>query len=56
MHVVGIYSSMIEAEWRTYASVNYEIIGSDNGLTPVQLKHYRNICWVIDQTTGNKFQ
>ena len=25
---------LIEAEWRIYASVNYAIIGSDNGLSP----------------------
>ena len=23
-----------EAEWRIYASINYTIIGSDNGLSP----------------------
>ena len=27
---------LIEAEWRKYASVNYTIIGPDNGLTPVR--------------------
>ena len=25
---------LIEAEWRVYASVNYAIIDSDNGLSP----------------------
>ena len=25
---------LIEAEWRIYASVNYAIIDSDNGLSP----------------------
>ena len=27
-------SQLIEAEWRIYASVNFTIIGSDNGLSP----------------------
>ena len=27
---------LIEAEWRIYASLNWAIIGSDNGLSPVQ--------------------
>ena len=26
----------MEAEWRIYASVNYSIMGSDNGLSPVR--------------------
>ena len=29
---------LIEAEWRTYASINYTVIGSDNGLPPVTSK------------------
>ena len=28
-------SWLIEAEWRIYASLNWAIIGSDNGLSPV---------------------
>ena len=31
-----ILNSFIEAAWRKYASVNYTIIGSDNGLSPGQ--------------------
>ena len=27
---------LIEAEWRIYASLNWVIIGSDNGLSPVR--------------------
>ena len=27
---------IVDAEWRIYASVNYAIIGSDNGLSPVR--------------------
>ena len=30
----GVFIELIEAEWRIYASVNYTIIGSDNGLSP----------------------
>ena len=33
---------LIEAEWRIYASVNYTIIGSDNGLLPVR---HQAIIW-----------
>ena len=29
-----LYPSPTEAEWRTYASVDQTIIGSDNGLSP----------------------
>ena len=28
--------TIIEAEWRIYAAVNYATIGSDNGLSPVR--------------------
>ena len=31
----GPINSIIEAEWPRYASINYAIIGSDNGLSPV---------------------
>ena len=34
-------ASLIEAEWRIYASVNYTNIGSDKGLSPVQPKAHR---------------
>ena len=30
------FHELIEAEWRIYASVNYTIIGSDNGLSTVR--------------------
>ena len=33
VHIPTILS-LIEAEWRIYASVNKKIIGSDNGLSP----------------------
>ena len=33
---------LIEAEWRIYALVNYAIIGSDNGLSPVW---HQTIVW-----------
>ena len=36
---------LIEAEWRLYASVNYAIIGSDNGLSPVW---WQPIIWTHD--------
>ena len=36
---------LIEAEWRLYASVNYAIIGSDNGLSPVR---WQPIIWTHD--------
>ena len=32
----------IEAEWRIYASINYAIIGSGNGLCPVR---HQAITW-----------
>ena len=40
-HEMNIHSghaviSLIEAEWRIYASENYVIVGSDNGLSPVR--------------------
>ena len=31
-----IQPALIEAEWRIYASLNWAIIGSDNGLSPVR--------------------
>ena len=36
--------SLIEAEWRMYASVDYAIIGSDNALAP---GHYLKQWWYI---------
>ena len=39
------YSGLIEEGWHIYASVNFAIIGSDNGLSPVlqkKKKHYLN--------------
>ena len=38
------YSRLIEEGWRIYASVNFAIIGSDNGLSPVWQK---KIIWTI---------
>ena len=40
-NIVGRWTSdisyeLIEAEWRIYASLNWVIIGSDNGLSPVR--------------------
>ena len=29
-------TELIEAEWRIYESLNYDISGSDNGLSPVR--------------------
>ena len=37
--------SVIEAEWRIYASLNWVIIGADNGLSPVQRQA---IIWTND--------
>ena len=36
MHFQWFMGQLIEAEWRIYVSVNYAIIGSDNGLSPGQ--------------------
>ena len=33
---LGEMSQLIEAEWRIHASLNWVIIGSDNGLSPVR--------------------
>ena len=37
-HITHFYGVIvtIEAEWRIYASLNWVIIGSDNGLSPVR--------------------
>ena len=40
-HITGTamtaqFFELIEAEWRIYASLNWVIIGSDNGLSPVR--------------------
>ena len=44
----------IEAEWCIYVSVNYTIIGSDNGLSP---SHYMNQCWnIVNCTLWNELQ
>ena len=37
-------AKLIEAEWRIYASLNWVIIGSDNGLSPVRCQA---IIWII---------
>ena len=39
---VWINDWLIEAEWRIYASLNWVIIGSDNGLSPVR---HQAIIW-----------
>ena len=36
-------AQLIDAEWRICASVNYAIIGLDNGLLPAP-SHYLNQC------------
>ena len=33
---VGIFAYLIEAEWRTYASLHYAFVGLDNGLSSVR--------------------
>ena len=40
----------MEAEWRIYASVNWDIIGEDNGLSPGQRQA---IIWTIDWNIVN---
>ena len=40
---MGYFVLLIDAEWRTYASGNYTIIGSDNGLSPFRRKA---IIWI----------
>ena len=51
-------TSFSEAEWCIYASLNYTIIGSDNGLSVVTWmapSHYLNECWsIVNWTLGNK--
>ena len=45
---------LIEAEWRIYVSVNYTIIGSDNGLSP---GWRQAIIWaIVNWTLRNKLQ
>ena len=36
---------LIEAEWRLYASLNYDIIGLDNGLSPAR---HQAMIWTND--------
>ena len=48
---------LIEVEWRLYASVNYAIIGSDNGLSPEGAKPLSDQCLnIVHRTLGNKVQ
>ena len=47
----------IEAEWRIYASMNYDNIGSDDGLSPgrCQAIIWANICLFSIRTLGTNF-
>ena len=38
LQAMQLEAELTEAEWRTYATANYAIIDSDNGLSPIQLK------------------
>ena len=42
---IDIIHRLTEAEWRTYVTINYANIGSDNGLSPVRRQP---IIWTND--------
>ena len=48
---------LIEAEWRIYTSVNYTIIGSDNGLSPAwrQAINWTNAGILLTVPLGTNF-
>ena len=54
---INLFNPCIEAEWCIYASVNYAIIGPDNGVLPLRRQAivWTNAgIWLIG-TLGTKF-